>query len=122
MAVEYTDQTLVIPADVCKILERESLLDSGCDDFGLNFEIENGKLKVVDMLQYIRNDYESMEPEDAWHLVRKWWINLQEENKVDILIDEKEKEIRKLQNEVAELTNIKENEKYESESWRFWKK
>ena len=114
---------LKIAEKISKSLSKQALVisvDGNLRD--LNFEIENGKLKVVDMLQYIRNDYESMEPEDAWHLVRKWWINLQEENKVDILIDEKEKEIRKLQNEVAELTNIKENEKYESESWRFWKK
>ena len=108
MAVEYTDQTLVIPADVCKILERESLLDSGCDDFGLNFEIENGKLKVVDMLQYIRNDYESMEPEDAWHLVRKWWINLQEAKKYQIAISKKQKEIA-----VLEKTE-------EKKKWRLW--
>ena len=115
MAVEYTDQTLVIPADVCKILERESLLDSGCDDFGLNFEIENGKLKVVDMLQYIRNDYESMEPEDAWHLVRKWWINLQEAKKYQIAISKKQKEIAKIQEEIAVLEKTEEKKK-----WRLW--
>ena len=37
-------------------------------------------------------------------------------------IDKKEGEIRKLQNEIAELSDIKENEKYASKSWRFWKK
>ena len=120
--VEYTDQVLTIPADICKIIERENLLDNRCDDFGLSFEIENGKVKVSDLMYYIVKGYEPMESAKAWHLVRKWLINLQEENKVDILIDKKEKEIRKLQNEVAELTNIKENEKYESKSWRFWKK
>ena len=115
MAVQYTEQTLTVPADVCKILERESLLDSGCDDFGLNFEIENGKLKVVDMLQYIRNDYESMEPEDAWHLVRKWWINLQEAKKYQIAISKKQKEIAKIQEEIAVLEKTEEKKK-----WRLW--
>ena len=32
--VQYTDQILVIPADVCEILDRSNLLESGCDDFG----------------------------------------------------------------------------------------
>ena len=120
--VEYTDQVLTIPADICKIIERENLLDNRCDDFSLSFEIENGKVKVSDLMEYIVKGYKPMEPAKAWHLVRKWWINLQEENKVDILIDKKEGEIRKLQNEIADLSDIKENEKYASKSWRFWKK
>ena len=46
--IEYTDQTLVIPADVCKILERDSLIDVA-EDFGLSIEIENGKVKITDL-------------------------------------------------------------------------
>jgi hypothetical protein len=115
MAVQYTEQALTIPADVCKILERESLLDSGCDDFGLNFEIVNGKLAVTDMMQYITKSYEPMEPEDAWILVRKWWEQVEEAQKYQIAINKKQKEIAKLQAEVAILEKTEEKKK-----WRLW--
>ena len=45
---KYTDQTLVIPADICKIIERENLLAIPADDFSLSFEIEIVKVKVSD--------------------------------------------------------------------------
>ena len=48
--VEYTDQVLTIPADICKIIERENLLDNRCDDFALTFEIEDGKVKEVNSI------------------------------------------------------------------------
>ena len=115
MAVEYTDHTLTVPADVCKILERESLLDSGCDDFGLNFEIVNGKLVVTDMLEYITKGYDPLEPKEAWHLVRKWWINVQEANKYEIAISSKQKEVAKLQDEIKVLEKASEKKK-----WRLW--
>jgi len=115
MAVQYTEQTLTIPADVCKVLERESLLDSGCDDFGLNFEIVNGKIAVTDMMQYITKSYEPMEPEDAWILVRKWWEQVEEAQKYQIAINKKQKEIAKLQAEVAILEKTEEKKK-----WRLW--
>ena len=115
MAVQYTEQTLTVPADVCKILERESLLDSGCDDFGLNFEIANGKLVVTDMLQYITKSYEPMEPEDAWVLVRKWWEQVKEAKKYEIAISIKQKEVAKLQAEIAVLEETGKKKK-----WRLW--
>ena len=111
---KYTEQVLVIPADVCEIIERSNLLDHQCDDFALSFEIEDGKVKVSDLMEYITKDYEVMEPKDAWHLVRKWWINLLEENKVEIAISKKQSQVSELQNEIAELERTKKD-------WRFWK-
>ena len=111
---KYTEQVLVIPANVCEILERSNLQDYGCGDFSLGFEIENGKVKVSDLMEYITKDYVTMEPKDAWDLVRKWWINLLEENKVEIAISKKQKEISKLQDELVDLEEVKKD-------WRFWK-
>ena len=113
MVVEYTEQTLTIPADVCKILERETLLDSGYDDFGLNIEVEKGKLVITDMLEYVVKDYRSMEPEEAWELVRKWWKKAEEQNKVEIAISKKEKEILKLKEDIEKLWN-------KAKKWRLW--
>ena len=111
---KYTDQTLVIPADICKIIERENLLNNALDDFDLSIEIVDGKVKITDMLEYIVKDFPSLEPEEAWGLVRKWWINLLEENKVEIAISKKQKEISKLQDELVDLEEVKKD-------WRFWK-
>ena len=113
--VEYTDQVLTIPADICKIIERENLLDNRCDDFSLSFEIENGKVKVSDLMEYIVKGYKPMEPAKAWHLVRKWWINLQEAKKYQIAISKKQKEIAKIQEEIAVLEKTEEKKK-----WRLW--
>ena len=113
MAVEYTDQTLVVPADVCKVLERENLLDSGCDDFGLTIEIENGKLKITDMMEYIVKEYKSLEPEEAWDLVRKWWVKARKHNDADKAISIKTKQIEELQTEIVELEKTKKK-------WRLW--
>ena len=101
MAVQYTDQTLTVPADICAILERESLLDSGCDDFGLNIEVENGQLMITDMLEYITKGYKTMQPEDAWVLVREWWAEVKEAKKYRMAISNKQREVAKLQNEIA---------------------
>ena len=99
--VKYTDQTLVVPADVCEILERENLLYTGCDDFGLTIEVENGKLKITDMMEYVVKGYKSLEPKEAWILVRQWWNEIKETQKYQIAINTKETEIEKLRNEVA---------------------
>ena len=113
MAVKYTDQTLVIPADICKIIERSSLLDHGCDDFGLTFEIENGKVKVADLMEYVAKGYIAMEPDEAWDSVRKWWKKLQETNEVDFTISSKQNQIANLQSEIQELESSKRK-------WRIW--
>ena len=113
MAIAYKDQTLTIPADVCKILERGRLLDHSCDDFGLTIEIENGELKITDLMEYIVKGYVAMEPEEAWDLVRKWLKKLQEESKVEIAINSKRNQIAKLQSEVEKLENSKR-------TWRLW--
>ena len=113
MTVKYTDQTLVVPADVCKILERSNLLDCRCDDFGLNIEIENGKLKITDMLEYIVKEYRSLEPEEAWILVRKWWETTEKATEADREISVKEKQIEKLK---AEIDQIQKTRK----KWRLW--
>jgi len=110
---KYTDQTLVIPADICKIIERENLINYSCDDFGLNFEIENGKVKVTDMLEYIQKDYKLLEPKEAWDLVRKWWVNIQEANKGEIAIKERKDQIAKLQTEINQLEKVEKK-------WRIW--
>lgn len=115
MAVEYTEQTLTIPADVCEILERETLLDCGFDDFGLSFEVVNGELKVQDLLEYITKGYEPLEPEDAWILVRKWWEQVHESKKYEIAISKKQKEVANLQEEIAVLEKTSEKKK-----WRLW--
>lgn len=113
MTVKYTDQTLVVPADICEIIERENLLDSGCDDFGLTIEIENGKLKITDMLEYIVKDFPSLEPKDAWDLVRKWWVKAGKHIEADKAVSVKEKQILELQNEIVELEKTKKK-------WRLW--
>jgi len=117
---KYTDQTLVIPADICKILERENLLAIPADDFSLSFEIENGKVKITDMLEYTVKDFPSLEPEEAWDLVRKWWVKAGkhiEADKVIMLhqkaINIKEEQIQELQTEIVELENTKKK-------WRLW--
>ena len=111
--VEYTEQVLVIPADVCKILERDNLLDSLLDDFGLSIEIVNGKVKITDMLEYIVKDFPSLEPEDAWDLVRKWWVKAGKHIDADKEVSVKEKQILELQNEIVELEKTKKK-------WRLW--
>ena len=111
--VKYTDQTLVVPADICEIIERENLLDSGCDDFGLTIEIENGKLKITDMMEYIVKEYKSLEPEEAWDLVRKWWVKARKHNDADKAISIKTKQIEELQTEIVELEKTKKK-------WRLW--
>ena len=111
---KYTEQVLVIPADVCEILERSNLKDYGYGDFSLGFEIENGKVKVSDLMEYITKDYEVLESEETWDLVRKWWVNIQEENKTEFTISEKQSQISKLQNEITDLEEVKKG-------WRFWK-
>ena len=113
MAVQYADQTLVVPADVCKVLERENLLDSGCDDFGLTIEIENGKLKITDMLEYIVKGYKSLEPEEAWDLVRKWWQTVKRAKHNFDAIETRKIEIAKLEKEITELEQKKQK-------WRLW--
>ena len=117
---KYTDQTLVIPADICKILERENLIAIPADDFSLSFEIENGKVKITDMLEYTVKDFPSLEPEEAWDLVRKWWVKAGkhiEADKVIMLhqkaINIKEEQIQELQTEIVELENTKKK-------WRLW--
>ena len=115
MAIAYKDQTLTVPADVCKILERESLLDSGCDDFGLNFEIANGKLVVTDMLEYITKGYDPLEPEKAWTLVREWWLEVKEAKEYRIAISRKQTEVAKLQAEIESLEQAESKKK-----WRLW--
>jgi hypothetical protein len=117
---KYTDQTLVIPADICKILERENLLAIPADDFSLSFEIENGKVKITDMLEYTVKDFPSLEPEEAWDLVRKWWVKAGkhiEADKVIMLhqkaINIKEEQIQELQTEIVEIENTKKK-------WRLW--
>ena len=112
--IKYTEQVLVIPADVCEIIERSNLLDHQCDDFALSFEIEDGKVKVSDLMEYVIKDYKVLEPEEAWNLVRKWWISLLEENKLEIAISKKQSKISELQNEIADLEKTKKD-------WRFWK-
>jgi hypothetical protein len=114
--IEYTDQTLVIPADVCKILERDSLIDVA-EDFGLSIEIENGKVKIADLMEYIAKGYEGMEPEVAWDLVRKWWDDEQEANKYSIAIGKKQGEIAKLQKEISALVKKQVDKK---QKWRLW--
>ena len=111
--VKYTDQTLVVPADVCKILERENLIDSRLDDFGLSIEIVNGKIKITDMLEYVVKDFPALEPESAWELVRKWWIKAGKHIKADKAISTKEKQIQELQTEIVELEKTKKK-------WRLW--
>jgi hypothetical protein len=113
MTVKYTDQTLVVPADICKIIERENLLDSRCDDFGLSIEIVDGKVKITDMLEYIVKDFPSLEPEDAWDLVRKWWVKAGKHNDADKAISIKTKQIEELQTEIVELEKTKKK-------WRLW--
>ena len=115
MAVEYTDQTLTIPADVCKILERESLLNSGCDDFGLNIEVENGKVMITDMLEYITKGYNTMQPEEAWTLVREWWVEVKQAKEYRIAINRKQTEVAKLQAEIESLEQAESKKK-----WRLW--
>ena len=111
--VKYTDQTLVVPADICEVLERSNLLDSGCDDFGLSIEIENGKIKITDMLEYIVKDFPSLEPEKAWDLVRNWWVKAGKHNEADKAISIKTKQIEELQTEIVELEKTKKK-------WRLW--
>ena len=110
---KYTDQTLVIPADICKILERENLIAIPADDFSLSFEIENGKVKITDMLEYIVKDFPSLEPEEAWNLVRKWWVKAGKHIDADKAVSVKEKQILELQNEIVELEKTKKK-------WRLW--
>ena len=114
--IEYTDQTLVIPADVCRILERNNL-NNVAEEFGLNIEIENGKVKIADLMEYIVKGYDNMEPEVAWDLVRKWWDNEQEVNKYSIAIGNKQEEIAKLQKEINALVKEQQNKK---QKWRLW--
>jgi hypothetical protein len=111
--VKYTDQTLVVPADICKIIERENLIDSSCDDFGLSIEIVDGEVKITDMLEYIVKDFPSLEPEEAWILVRKWWVKAGKHNDADKSISIKEKQIEELQTEIVELEKTKKK-------WRLW--
>ena len=113
MAVQYTDQILVVPADVCEVLERSNLLDNNCDDFGLSIEIENGKIKITDMLEYIVKDFPSLEPEKAWDLVRNWWVKAGKHNDADKAISIKTKQIEELQTEIVELEKTKKK-------WRLW--
>ena len=117
---KYTDQTLVIPADICKIIERENLLNNALDDFDLSIEIVDGKVKITDMLEYIVKDFPSLEPEEAWDLVRKWWVKAGkhiEADKVIMLhqkaINIKEEQIQELQTEIVEIENTKKK-------WRLW--
>jgi len=114
--IEYTDQTLVIPADVCRILERSNL-NNVAEEFGLNIEIENGKIKIADLMEYIVKGYDNMEPEVAWDLVRKWWDNEQEVNKYSIAIGNKQEEIAKLQKEISALVKEQQSKK---QKWRLW--
>ena len=114
--IEYTDQTLVIPADVCRILERNSIIDVA-EDFGLSIEIENGKVKITDLMEYIAEGYEGMEPEVAWDLVRKWWDDEQEANRYSIAIGKKQDEIAKLQKEISALVKKQTDKK---QKWRLW--
>ena len=110
---KYTDQTLVIPADICKIIERENLLAIPADDFSLSFEIENGKIKVSDLMEYIVKDYKVLEPEEAWDLVRKWWVKAGKHIDADKAISIKEGQIQELQTEIVELEKTKKK-------WRLW--
>ena len=110
---KYTEQVLVIPADVCEILERSNLQDYGYGDFSLGFEIENGKVKVSDLMEYITKDYEVLESEETWDLVRKWWVNIQEANKGEIAIKERKDQIAKLQTEINQLEKVEKK-------WRIW--
>lgn len=114
--IEYTDQTLVIPADVCKILERNNIIDVA-EDFGLSIEIEDGKVKIADLMEYIAKGYDSMEPEVAWDLVRNWWNDEQEANKYSIAIGKKHDEIAKLQKEISALVKKQTDKK---QKWRLW--
>ena len=112
---KYTDQTLVIPADICKIIERENLLNNALDDFDLSIEIVDGKVKITDMLEYIVKDFPSLEPEEAWGLVRKWWVKAKKHVDADKAISTKEEQIQELQTEIAELEKTKK--KF---SWKLW--
>jgi hypothetical protein len=111
--IEYTDQTLVIPADICKILERGSLLDIA-DDFALSIEVENGKVVITDLMEYIVKGYRVLKPEEAWVLVRKWWLVAGKHVQADKEIAFREREISKLRNEVMEL------EKAKKTKWKLW--
>jgi hypothetical protein len=109
----YTDQILVVPADICKILERGNLLDIA-EDFSLSIEVENGKIVITDLMEYIVKGYKVLDPEDAWDLVRKWWLKAGKHAEADKEIAFRKREIARLKNEVADLENAKDTK------WKLW--
>ena len=114
MTTKYTNQTLNIPADVCEIIESDNVFRVA-EDFSLSIGIENGKVVIIDFMEYIAEGSPSLEPEEAWGLVRKWWSKVKEANKYHIAISEKVDEISKLQ---QELNALRKAEK--KTSWRLW--
>ena len=78
-------------------------------------EIENGKVMITDMLEYITKGYNTMQPEEAWTLVREWWVEVKQAKEYRIAINRKQTEVAKLQAEIESLEQAESKKK-----WRLW--
>ena len=73
-------------------------------------------------MEYIQKAYKVLEPEEAWNLVRKWWVKAGKHIEADkaIMLHQKainikEEQIQELQTEIAALEKTKK--KF---GWKLW--
>ena len=111
-----------IPRDIQEIMEQAPQI-SGYDEFMVEIVIENGEYFIRDGIGVWADHlaYESLEPDRAWRIMRKWWADEAESRKtlevktqLEFEIMMKEEEVSNLKEKVKSL-----DAKAETRRW-FW--
>ena len=111
-----------IPRDIQQIMEEAPQL-SGYDEFMVEIVIEGGEYFIRDGIGVWADHlaYESLKPDRAWRIMRKWWADeaesrktLEAKTQLEFEIMMKEEEVSELKEKVKAL-----DDKAETRRW-FW--